>query len=76
MQGQDRTCLISKMVSNQVRPAEIEDRQFPGHWVGGLIKGKANVSAVDTKGLHQPLSDVDQPASGQASQCAHCVAGF
>jgi len=30
--GQDRRGQIPDMVSIHVRPPEIEDRQFPGHW--------------------------------------------
>lgn len=36
------------MLSIHVRPPEIEDRQFPGHWEGDLIKGQGNASAVGT----------------------------
>jgi IS30 family transposase len=46
--GQDRRGQIPDMVSIHVRPPEIEDRQFPGHWEGDLIKGEANGSAVGT----------------------------
>lgn len=46
--GQDRRGHIPDMLSIHLRPPEIEDRQFPGHWEGDLIKGKANASAVGT----------------------------
>jgi IS30 family transposase len=46
--GQDRRGQIADMLSIHVRPPEIEDRQFPGHWEGDLIKGAANASAVGT----------------------------
>lgn len=46
--GQDRRGQIADMLSIHVRPPEVEDRQFPGHWEGGLIKGQANASAVGT----------------------------
>jgi IS30 family transposase len=46
--GQDRRGQIPDMVSIHLRPPEIEDRQFPGHWEGDLIKGTANASAVGT----------------------------
>jgi IS30 family transposase len=36
------------MLSIHVHPPAIEDRQFPGHWEGDLIKGEANASAVGT----------------------------
>jgi IS30 family transposase len=45
---QDRRGQIPDMLSIHVRPPEIEDRQFPGHWEGDLIKGAANASAVGT----------------------------
>lgn len=46
--GQDRRGQIPDMVSIHLRPPEIEDRQFPDHWEGDLIKGAANSSAVGT----------------------------
>lgn len=46
--GQDRRGQIPDMLSIHVRPPEVEDRQFPGHWEGDLIKGEANASAVGT----------------------------
>jgi transposase, IS30 family len=46
--GQDRRGQIPDMLSIHVRPPEIEERQFPGHWEGDLIKGEGNASAVGT----------------------------
>jgi len=46
--GQDRRGHIPDMLSIHVRPPEIEDRQFPGHWECDLIKGEGNASAVGT----------------------------
>lgn len=46
--GEDRRGQIADMLSIHVRPPEIEDRQFPGHWEGDLIKGALNASAVGT----------------------------
>ena len=46
--GKDGRGQIPDMLSIHVRPPEIEDRQFPGHWEGDLIKGEANASAVGT----------------------------
>lgn len=46
--GVDRRWQIPDMLSIHLRPPEIEDRQFPGHWEGDLIKGEANASAVGT----------------------------
>ena len=45
---QDRRDQIPDMLSIHVRLPEIEDRLFPGHWEGDLIKGAANASAVGT----------------------------
>lgn len=46
--GEDRRGQITDLLSIHVRPPEVEDRQFPGHWEGDLIKGKLNASAVGT----------------------------
>ena len=46
--GEDRRGQMADLLSIHVRPPEIADRQFPGHWEGDLIKGKANASAVGT----------------------------
>ena len=46
--GQDRRGQISDLLSIHVRPPEVADRQFPGHWEGDLIKGSKNGSAVGT----------------------------
>ena len=46
--GVDRRGEVADLLSIHVRPPEIEDRQFPGHWEGDLIKGRGNASAVGT----------------------------
>lgn len=46
--GKDRRGQIPEMLSIHMRPPEVEDRQFPGHWEGDLIKGEGNASAVGT----------------------------
>lgn len=44
IKGQDLRGRIPDMLSIRLRPPEIEDRRFPGHWEGDLIKGAANAS--------------------------------
>jgi IS30 family transposase len=46
--GEDRRGQIADLLSIHLRPPEVEDRQFPGHWEGDLIKGASNLSAVGT----------------------------
>lgn len=46
--GKDRRGQIPDMLSIHMRPPEVEDRLFPGHWEGDLIKGAGNASAVGT----------------------------
>jgi IS30 family transposase len=46
--GTDRRGEIADLLSIHVRPPEIAERQFPGHWEGDLIKGAVNASAVGT----------------------------
>ncbi len=46
--GQDRRGQIPDMLSIHLRPPHIEDRLFPGHGEGDLIKATANASAVGT----------------------------
>ena len=45
--GQDRRGKIPDMLSIHVRPPEIEDRQFPWHREGDLIKGEGSASAAN-----------------------------
>ena len=44
--GQERRGKIVDMTSLNMRPPEVQDRLFPGHWESDLIKGKGNASAV------------------------------
>ena len=46
--GEDRRGQMADLLSIHVRPPEVDDRQFPGHWEGDLIKGQLNASAVGT----------------------------
>jgi transposase, IS30 family len=46
--GEDRRGQMADLLSIHVRPPEVADRQFPGHWEGDLIKGAGNLSAVGT----------------------------
>jgi len=46
--GQDRRKEVQDLLSIHVRPPEVCDRQFPGHWEGDLIKGARNASAIGT----------------------------
>ena len=44
--GEDRRGQLPELLSIHVRPPEANDRAFPGHWEGDLIKGAGNRSAV------------------------------
>lgn len=46
--GADRRGQITDMRTIAERPAEVENREIPGHWEGDLIKGKANGPAIGT----------------------------
>ena len=46
--GEDRRGQMANLLSIHVRPPEVADRLFPGHWEGDLIKGAGNLSAVGT----------------------------
>ena len=75
--GQERRGQIPDMLSIHVRPPEVEDRQFSGHWEGDLIKGEGNASAVGKPGrTHQPIAHAGQVAASQARQRGPCAAGL
>lgn len=38
-------------------PPEIKERLIPGHWVGHLIRGARNASAIGTQELFLPNFD-------------------
>jgi len=44
--GEDRRGQLPDLLSIHVRPPQANDRAFPGHWEGDLIKGAGNRSAV------------------------------
>jgi len=44
--GEDRRGQLPNLLSIHVRPPEANDRAFPCHWEGDLIKGAGNRSAV------------------------------
>ena len=46
--GENRRGQIADLLSIHVRPPELEDRQFPGHWEADLIKRAGNLSALGT----------------------------
>jgi IS30 family transposase len=46
--GQDRRGGLKNMTAIHDRPAEVANREVPGHWEGDLIKGAGNRSAVGT----------------------------
>jgi len=46
--GDDRRGQIPGRVSIHDRPPEVDGRLIPGHWEGGLIKGKGNRPAAGT----------------------------
>lgn len=44
--GEERRGQLPDLLSIHVRPPEVKERAFPGHWEGDLIKGAGNRSAV------------------------------
>ena len=74
--GKDRRGQIPNMLSIHVRPPEIEDRQFPGHWEGDLIKGEGNASAVGTLVERTSRLIAGQAPGVQTRQCRQRLAGL
>ena len=61
--GKDRRGQIPDMLSIHVRPPEIEDRQFPGHWEGDLIKGRRQCQCSENiGGAHMDAGQAGQAA--------------
>jgi IS30 family transposase len=71
--GQDRRGQIPDMLSIHLRPPEIEDRQFPGHWEGDLIKGAAS---RHIGGADQSFTDANQTAASTTRQCRQRTASL
>ena len=72
--GVDRRGTIPDMVSIHVRPPEIEDRVFPGHWEGDFIKGAGNKSCVGA--LVERTSRLVLLAKMDDATAASALAGF
>lgn len=75
--GQDQRGQIPDMVSIHVRPPEIGDRQFPGHWEGDLLKRGCQRQCGGHIGrAHQSTAHAYQTARIQARQRGQCDAGL
>lgn len=76
--GLDRRGQIPDMLSIRVRPPDIEDRQFPGHLEGDLIKGEVNASAVRAlvERTSRLLMLVKIPHSKAAASAANVIQAF
>lgn len=72
--GEDRRGQMADLLSIHVRPSEVADRQFPGHYEGDLIKGKANARTVGTLVERTTrllmLVKLPPPASCDSGACA------
>ncbi len=72
--GKDRRQQTPDLVSIHLRPPEIEDRLMPGHWVGGLIIGANNRSAVGT--LVERTTRLVIPAKVDGTTATAAAVGF